>query len=503
MSTSEDCSVAGDACTVEVSASQRTNPITGDPEPDPNDHTTTYNGEAKLRPARYWGASADGSRVLFTSRAELTNDANTAADSAENLYEYELSSVPGKSGRLTDLTPENDEGAGVLGLVTASEDGSYVYFVAEGRLTTQANSKGEESQSGKPNLYLYHGGSVTFIATLAPATTSDNSYDEGYEVGGDTSDWDGSRPEQQETTGGATDLFNGPGSHTVRVASDGSLAFESRESLTGYDSEQARSGDCEGESSTTHQLETGRCREVYLYDAGTGKLDCVSCDSSGTRPVGPANLGSGGRYLYDPRNLSENGGRLFFESPDALVPQDSNGLVDVYEWEQSGVGTCTSDSATYRASSEGCVFAISDVAGGYESRFLDATPSGENVFIATKDQLVSATYANSRVNLYDVRVGGGFPEPAAPPSCTNADSCKPPVSPQPQVFGAPASATFSGPGNPPPPASPPAIVKPVRKTVKCAKGRTRNKHGKCVPGKKAKKKAKKARRVNNDRRASS
>jgi hypothetical protein len=43
----------------------------------------------------------------------------------------------------------------------------------------------------------------------------------------------------------------------------------------------------------------------------------------------------------------------------------------------------------------------------------------------------------------------------------------------------------------------------VRKTVKCAKGRTRNKHGKCVPGKKAKKKAKKARRVNNDRRASS
>ena len=58
----------------------------------------------------------------------------------------------------------------MLGVVTASEDGSYVYFVAEGRLTTQANSEQEEPVSGKPNLYLYHEGAVKFIATLAPAT---------------------------------------------------------------------------------------------------------------------------------------------------------------------------------------------------------------------------------------------------------------------------------------------------------------------------------------------
>ena len=35
------------------------------------------------------------------------------------------------------------EGGGVLGLVTASEDGSYVYFVAKGVLTSGKNVEGE------------------------------------------------------------------------------------------------------------------------------------------------------------------------------------------------------------------------------------------------------------------------------------------------------------------------------------------------------------------------
>ncbi len=36
-----------------------------------------------------------------------------------------------------------------------------------------------------------------------------------------------------------------------------------------------------------------------------------------------------------------NSGRLFFDSPDALVPQDINGLEDVYEYEPTGEGSCT------------------------------------------------------------------------------------------------------------------------------------------------------------------
>lgn len=448
MSAVEDCSVAGDACTAEVSASQR--------EPlDPNDHTTTARGEGKLRPARYWGATADGSRVFFTSRAELTNDADTGpADNAENLYEYDV-----EDGELVDLTPENAEGAGVLGLVTASEDGSYVYFVAEGKLTTQANAKEEEPESGKPNLYLSDGGRTTFIATLAPATSITT---EGYEEGGDASDWDGTQLEQDEHN---PDKNFGPEQHTVRVASGGNLAFESEQRLTGYDNERAEAGECEP---------SGMCREVFLYDAATGRLGCVSCPrgcaESCARPVGPADIDFGSGAFYDAHNLSEDGGRLFFESLDALVPQDSNGLLDVYEWEAEGEGSCGEGG--------GCVYPSSDVAGGYESRFMDATPSGDDVFIATKDQLVPAADGNSRVNLYDARVDGGFPVSEAPPACANADSCKPPVSPQPSILGAPASATFSGAGNLAPlPVGPP--VKPRSKPKRCKRGFKRRR-GKCV-----------------------
>ena len=47
------------------------------------------------------------------------------------------------------------------------------------------------------------------------------------------------------------------------------------------------------------------------------------------------------RALYQSRYLSDSG-RLFFDSSDALVPQDANGTEDVYEYEPAGVGSCTS-----------------------------------------------------------------------------------------------------------------------------------------------------------------
>jgi hypothetical protein len=112
---------------------------------------------------------------------------------------------------------------------------------------------------------------------------------------------------------------------------------------------------------------------------------------------------------------------------------------------------------------------------------MDASPNGNNVFIATKDQLVPAADADSRANVYDVRVHGGFPVTVPPPVCDSGDACKPPVSPQPGVFAPPASATFSGPGNLAPP---PAVVKKVtKKTVKCKKPKKLS-HGKCVKPKK-------------------
>ena len=303
----------------------------------------------------------------------------------------------------------------------------------------------------------------------------------------------------------------GPGRHTARVAADGTrLAFESELSLTGFDNLEAEPGAC-GES--------GRCREVYLYNVegngGEGSLVCVSCDPRfdgglPALPVGRAALGgheeearslSEPSPFYLPRNFSGGGGRLFFESPDALVPQDSNGKLDVYEWElpatpaeaEKGENSCTTSSPDFHANEEGCVLPVSDVAGDYESHFMDAGASGNDVFIATTDQLVSSD-TDAREDVYDVRVGGGFPVMTAASACTNADSCKPPASPQPAIFGAPASATFSGPGNPAPLVTPPAVVKaPVKKkAVKCKKTQKLS-HGRCVKDKS--KKAKKTKRA--------
>ncbi len=520
------CVVPGDACTIEVSSSQRTN-AEGKPAPDPHGP----------QPAFFRGASADGSRVFFTSRSELTDDANTGKeDNAANLYEYNL-----ETGVLTDLTvpagaleSEDPDGAAVLGLVTAGEDGSYVYFVANGVLSKTPNGEGEAAAPGtckvepeeaphieaECNLYVEHyGGSAweapRFIARLAGGTSKGIGVEND-----DGNDWVGYEYESgdPELTGGSgytpssVPAFhdNGPVRHTARVTGDGStLAFLSERSLTGYDTEQARPGECEESESEGEYVGTGRCHEVYVYDAPTGKLVCASCDPSGARPAGASEFG--GREedreakneeelapFYVPHNLSEDGERLFFQSPEALVPYDSNARLDVYEWARPassseaarGESSCTSSSPDFHAGAEGCLLPVSDVAGDYESHFMDASANGNDVFITTADQLVPSD-TDTRVDVYDARVGGGFPVAAAPPTCDNGDSCKPPVSPQPAVIGAPASATFSGPGNPAPPVTSPAAGKaPAKKqAVNCKKPKKRD-HEKCVSKKTKRAKAK-------------
>ena len=127
------------------------------------------------------------------------------------------------------------------------------------------------------------------------------------------------------------------------------LAFLSTLSLTGYDNRDVVSGE--------------RDTEVYLYDADSAQLTCASCDPTGARPTGLdlssggttpdgntpmvnrsgtftggqaswwlagsvpgwTNIGTGGQDLYQSRYLSESG-ELFFDSTEALVPQDVNGL---------------------------------------------------------------------------------------------------------------------------------------------------------------------------------
>jgi hypothetical protein len=166
---------------------------------------------------------------------------------------------------------------------------------------------------------------------------------------------------------------------------------------------------------------------------------------------------------------------LFFESRDPLVPSATNGRRDVYEWEAGGEGSC--------AQEPGCVLPVSDVSGEDDSFFMDASPSGNDVFIATGDQLVPSDTDDLR-DVYDVRVDGGYPAPTVvPPACAGADACRGPAGAG-QALGSPASATFSGAGNltpTPPPAKSTAKPKPKLKVKvrACRRGLVRRR-GRCV-----------------------
>ena len=91
--------------------------------------------------------------------------------SGQDLYQYDTG-----SGVLTDLTVDHNDpgGAQLQGVLGASADGSYVYFVADGVLAsgaspgTCATTTGDSSTSSC-NLYVAHNGVTKFIASLSSA----------------------------------------------------------------------------------------------------------------------------------------------------------------------------------------------------------------------------------------------------------------------------------------------------------------------------------------------
>jgi hypothetical protein len=178
--------------------------------------------------------------------------------------------------------------------------------------------------------------------------------------------------------------------------------------------------------------------------------------------------------IFPSRHLLTDTGQVFFETGEGLVPSDTNGQLDVYEYES------------------GHVYVISSGTSSYESNLEDVSESGDDVFFRSNQQLVPQDTQEGMIVIYDARVAGGFPAPASPPACTTADACRTPLSPQPSIYGAPASQTFSGVGNLAPPETKPK-AKPKAKPVKCKGDGSRRgeKKGKCVrkPGKKPEKSA--------------
>jgi hypothetical protein len=421
----------------------------------------TEAGECHPGAAELWSASTDGSVVYFTSKAALTRQSytgpepNTGPEPPEppgnDLYRYDV-----ETGALADLTTDAEpatDGASVLGVLGASEDGSYVYFVAKGVLSAQENGQGKTAQPGLPNLYVWHettegAGTVAFIATLAAPEASEevDIQDQRTGVGityrSDILDWS-----------------SDPRASQAYVTPDGRhLAFMSVEPLTGYDNRQAVLEDGERTQVADH--------EVFEYSAETGGLVCASCDPGGAEPLGSAFIGASlseraSTPFHQPRSVSDDGSRLFFTSPDPLVPGVAGGADKVFEYE------------------DGAPQLISGTQPGGVDVFLDASASGDDVFLATRERL-APTDADELVDVYDARVDGGLPLSAPPVGC-QPSGCQRSPEPAP-TFAVPASASFTGLGNFPPPST----AKPSRKQelaralARCRKLKAHRKRAACV-----------------------
>jgi hypothetical protein len=267
------------------------------------------------------------------------------------------------------------------------------------------------------------------------------------------------------------------GARTAEVTPDGhALVFMSSRSLTGYDNVL-----------TNKPGQPQEVSEVYVYQAESKQLFCTSCSRTGEAPRDNYNLveGESAGFLpvswsntYIPKWISDDGSRVFFDSAEPLVANDTNESQDVYEWERDGADDCQE--------SRGCVYLISGgtdtgmggFGSGMASWLVGSTPTGNDVFFVTREKLTPENGTEADV-MYDARVGGFVPP--LPPACTGT-GCQG-LPPGPPVFATPASVTFNGVGNFPPAAPSSSVskgTKPLTKAQKLAKALTacRGKHQK-------------------------
>ena len=114
----------------------------------------------------------------------------------------------------------------------------------------------------------------------------------------------------------------------------------------------------------------GGADEVYMYESAGNKLFCVSCSSSGEPRGGiTAFLPINWSDVHLPEWVADEGNRVFFSSNVQLVPQDTNGRRDVYEWEREGAGGCVAGSGV----NGGCVYLLSGGTSEADSWFIGAS----------------------------------------------------------------------------------------------------------------------------------
>lgn len=379
----------GGTVTVEVSASECSrvaDPAASPPVSVCAAPATSPAAAQSAADAQFRGASADGSRVFFTTSQQLTND---DMDSAVDLYVYDFG--PAVSGRRLTRLSRIDQalpqgtGATASGVAAIAEDGSRVYFVAQGVLTGSPGASGDLAVAGQPNLYVAErngaGWTTTFIAQLA--TT-------------DTRLWSGD-------------------AHTAHLASaDGAvLVFES--------AAQQTADDLDGSI------------DVFRYKAETHRILRVSVADSSGEDTGNGAFDATLMYGVDSssRRVASSDGRLVvFSTGERLAAGDSAGTIDLFEWNDGAVKLVTGGG---------------DALFGTGRQGYDVTPDGGSIAFSTSQPLTPDD-RNTSVDTYVARRGGGLPYDRREGDPCLGDVCQGPGA---GLLASPLTPTvlFRGPGN--------------------------------------------------------
>jgi hypothetical protein len=449
--------------------------------PSPDGCTTPTCQAAPASDALFQGASQDGSKAFFDSTQQLLNNASedsTAGDSAVrnsgsgcpeaegsgcNLYEYDSHNPAGNNLILVSAGSATPH---VQGVVRISQDGSHVYFIAQGVLTSAPNERQQTAQPGANNLYVFERdarfpeGRVAFIATLAPN-------DE--ELWGLRKDFDFQRP-AQTTPDGRFLVFQSHADLTPDDTSSGVWQLFEYDAQEGTLVRVSR-----GQSGSYECPATGEFQEGFNCDGNT------SADSATI----PAPTFEAHRAGDVPTHVavSNDGSYVFFQSADGLTPQALNDVAidsfgdkanNVYEYHNGQV-FLISDGQDVSVGGSGSSSAV---------ELIGTSASGRDVFFTTGDQLVPQD-GDTQQDVYDARSEGGFASPPTATAC-QGEVCRGALSAMPPIFTA-ASATQAG-GDNLAPAAPTVAVK-HRQVKHTRKHGRRRKH----PGRAARRHAGRAR----------
>jgi hypothetical protein len=432
-----------------------------------------YSGNNFINGKEVWGASADLQHVAWATPIQLlpadTPSGYPQPGEPPNVYTWDDGTLhlagilpdgtlpPGGSG----VDPEGFDESSYRG--TMSPDGSRQTFVAsptagaprqlymriDNARTVWISEPENSSFGGKPEGIHFEGmtpdGRNLFFVTDSPLLEADTS------PGPDLYRWsDGPHANLTliSNSGGAknSEVFGGA---LVGMSDDGNRVYvhETNGQLRVWEDGVTKSianvqrGAAPKLHLTLTASEPGLGRVSpdgnWLAYVGEGQMNLYNLedDSLVSIPADPAvfptmsqnvrfdNVGARPRFLSDD-------GQVFFSTRAALVPQDVNGVYDVYEY----------DGPT------GELHLLSSGRGSEPAMFADASPSGDDVFFATRQALVASDTDGGSLDFYDARAGGGFAEPrAAGPGCA-AEACQGAPAPPPSA-GPISSSALRGSGN--------------------------------------------------------